>query len=304
MFEKILSRSQLYNAFFGPRQPEPGTIFLLQKRVYILPTRPGLTYALALAVMLIGSINYNLSLFYPHLPARAWACGDPAYFPQPVHLHITPAAPNRCSRARSRGSNCSSKPLRALLPLAVASGGRSATLPRARHHGEHCGRGATARLARARRITMDTRFPLACCAPGVTSGPTCAASSIARRRPPAPAGAIGAGESASWRGQRRFRRIAALSGERFAAAYTLEGRRREARTADQGSSGRAAAELCRGTGTPRRSGPRGETVAPDALGALGRPGRIALWPAPAWVGTGAGRRRAAPPQLPAGARAV
>ena len=62
MFEKILSRSQLYLAFFGPRRPEPGTVFLRQNRVYILPTRPGLAFALALGVMLIGSINYNLSL--------------------------------------------------------------------------------------------------------------------------------------------------------------------------------------------------------------------------------------------------
>ncbi|MCX7143301.1 MAG: DUF58 domain-containing protein [Proteobacteria bacterium] len=64
MFEKLLRRSQIWNLFFGPRLPEPGTIFLVQKRVYILPTRPGVAFAVALAVMLIGSINYNLSLGY------------------------------------------------------------------------------------------------------------------------------------------------------------------------------------------------------------------------------------------------
>jgi len=64
LFEKLLSRSQLYNLLFGPRVPEAGTIFLVQKRVYILPTRAGIAFATALALMLIGSINYNLSLGY------------------------------------------------------------------------------------------------------------------------------------------------------------------------------------------------------------------------------------------------
>jgi uncharacterized protein (DUF58 family) len=92
MFEKILSRSQLYNAFFGPRRPEPGTIFLRQQRVYILPTRPGLAFAMALTVMLIGSINYNLSLGY----ILTFLLGSMALvailhtFRNLVHLHIAP----------------------------------------------------------------------------------------------------------------------------------------------------------------------------------------------------------------------
>ena len=45
-------------------QPEPGRIVLGQRRVYVLPTRHGLSFGLALALMLIGSINYNLSLGY------------------------------------------------------------------------------------------------------------------------------------------------------------------------------------------------------------------------------------------------
>ena len=92
MFEKILSRSQLYNAFFGPRQPEPGTIFLRQQRVYILPTRPGLAFAMALIVMLIGSINYNLSLGYilTFLLASMALVAILHTFRNLVHLHITP----------------------------------------------------------------------------------------------------------------------------------------------------------------------------------------------------------------------
>ena len=39
-------------------------MFLTQRRVYILPTRHGVLFGAALLLMLIGSINYNLSLGY------------------------------------------------------------------------------------------------------------------------------------------------------------------------------------------------------------------------------------------------
>lgn len=48
----------------GARPPEPVPVLLTQRRVYVLPTRAGLLYAISLVVMLIGSINYNLSLGY------------------------------------------------------------------------------------------------------------------------------------------------------------------------------------------------------------------------------------------------
>ncbi len=46
------------------RPPEPVPVLLSQRRVYILPSRAGLLYAVSLIVMLIGAINYNLSLGY------------------------------------------------------------------------------------------------------------------------------------------------------------------------------------------------------------------------------------------------
>ena len=46
------------------RAPEASPITLTQRRVYVLPTRQGLTYAVSLLVMLVGAINYNLSLGY------------------------------------------------------------------------------------------------------------------------------------------------------------------------------------------------------------------------------------------------
>lgn len=44
------------------RPPEPAPIVLIQRRVYVLPTRAGLAYAAALGVILLGAMNYNLSL--------------------------------------------------------------------------------------------------------------------------------------------------------------------------------------------------------------------------------------------------
>ena len=46
------------------RAPEASPIVLGQRRVFVLPTRGGIAYAVSLALMLIGAINYNLSLGY------------------------------------------------------------------------------------------------------------------------------------------------------------------------------------------------------------------------------------------------
>ena len=43
---------------------ESGTITLTQRRIFILPTRQGLMLAFLLVLMLLGDINYNLSLGY------------------------------------------------------------------------------------------------------------------------------------------------------------------------------------------------------------------------------------------------
>jgi uncharacterized protein (DUF58 family) len=65
MLERVLQYSQLYNFYnwvFRQHAPEQGVVFLGQRRVYVLPTRHGLSFSLALVTMLFGSINYNLSL--------------------------------------------------------------------------------------------------------------------------------------------------------------------------------------------------------------------------------------------------
>ena len=44
------------------RPPEPAPIVLSQRRVYVLPTPAGIAYTSALGVILLGAMNYNLSL--------------------------------------------------------------------------------------------------------------------------------------------------------------------------------------------------------------------------------------------------
>jgi len=47
---------------FQLRDSEPGEVVLVMRRVFILPTKAGLGFAVLLLLMLIGSLNYNLGL--------------------------------------------------------------------------------------------------------------------------------------------------------------------------------------------------------------------------------------------------
>jgi uncharacterized protein (DUF58 family) len=65
--DRLLHRSELFQFWrlaSGRAAPEAGPVVLSQRRVYILPTRHGYTFGVALTLMLIGSINYQLSLGY------------------------------------------------------------------------------------------------------------------------------------------------------------------------------------------------------------------------------------------------
>lgn len=57
-----LLKDSAFKWLFQWRGPERGTIVLVQRRVFILPTRQGLLYAGVILLMLIGSVNYDLSL--------------------------------------------------------------------------------------------------------------------------------------------------------------------------------------------------------------------------------------------------
>jgi hypothetical protein len=50
------------NWLYGFTPPERGTVVLVHRRVYIVPARLGWIFAGVLTVLLVGSINYALSL--------------------------------------------------------------------------------------------------------------------------------------------------------------------------------------------------------------------------------------------------
>ncbi|MGH8691740.1 MAG: DUF58 domain-containing protein, partial [Burkholderiales bacterium] len=63
MIERILEANPRFaNWLYGFTPPERGTVVLVHRRVYIVPARLGMVFAATLAVLLIGSINYSLSL--------------------------------------------------------------------------------------------------------------------------------------------------------------------------------------------------------------------------------------------------
>jgi uncharacterized protein (DUF58 family) len=57
-------RERIGDWISAPKGPEVGPVVLGQRRVYILPTGAGLMFGVTILLMLVGSINYNLSLGY------------------------------------------------------------------------------------------------------------------------------------------------------------------------------------------------------------------------------------------------
>jgi uncharacterized protein (DUF58 family) len=63
MIGALLDRNpRLANWLYGFTPPEHGTVVLVHRRVYIVPAAQGWLFALTLLILLIGSINYALSL--------------------------------------------------------------------------------------------------------------------------------------------------------------------------------------------------------------------------------------------------
>lgn len=73
------------------RQAELGEVFLSQRRVYIMPTHPGLMFCVMLLVLFIGSINYNLSLGFgfTFLIASCALIDMHLTFRNLAHLHLS-----------------------------------------------------------------------------------------------------------------------------------------------------------------------------------------------------------------------
>lgn len=63
MIARLLERNPRFaNWLYGFAPPERGTVILVHRRVYIVPSRLGWVFAGTLSVLLVGSINYSLSL--------------------------------------------------------------------------------------------------------------------------------------------------------------------------------------------------------------------------------------------------
>jgi uncharacterized protein (DUF58 family) len=62
VIRRLLARPGFANWLYGFAPPEHGAIVLGHRRVYIVPTRLGWLFGAALAILLVGSINYAISL--------------------------------------------------------------------------------------------------------------------------------------------------------------------------------------------------------------------------------------------------
>src|SRR2546423_14852974 len=106
-------RQSIADWIFRAAAPEAPPVTLVQRRIFILPTRQGYVFALTLLVMLVASINYQLSLGFiltfllasmagvamlhtwrnlAHLKLRPGRC-DPVFAGDGGHFSITGDTP-------------------------------------------------------------------------------------------------------------------------------------------------------------------------------------------------------------------
>ena len=57
-------RQKISDWIFRARTPEDPPVILVQRRIFIIPSRTGYFFAFVLLLLLIASINYSLSLGY------------------------------------------------------------------------------------------------------------------------------------------------------------------------------------------------------------------------------------------------
>ena len=83
---------RIAQSVFRPRGAEAGEVYLDQRRVFIVPTRAGFLLAVMLVALLLGSINYSLSLGFALtflVAGVAWV-GMLATFRNLAYLHLRP----------------------------------------------------------------------------------------------------------------------------------------------------------------------------------------------------------------------
>lgn len=121
-------RQSISDWIFRASVPESSPVTLVQRRIFILPTRQGYTFAATVMVLLVGSINYALALGFvltftlvsmagvamlhtwrnlAHLKLRPGRC-DPVFAGDMAHFGITVDTPSRSRFAiavRRRGED-------------------------------------------------------------------------------------------------------------------------------------------------------------------------------------------------------
>jgi uncharacterized protein (DUF58 family) len=171
--QRLLHRSQLYQFwrfFSGRAAPERGAVVLTQQRIYILPTRYGLLFGGALALMLVGSINYQLSLgyiltfllagmgvvsllhTYRNLAHLAISAGrvEPAFAGGAVRFHLHLDNPGKFDRVAIQASFAAAADL---FDVPVRSSAAATLALPALHRG----------WLQLPRVTIETRYPVGLC---------------------------------------------------------------------------------------------------------------------------------------------
>ena len=108
-------RQSISDWIFRARVPEAPPVTLVQRRIFILPTKQGYVFAFTILVLLVASINYTLSLGFvltfllasmagtamlhtwrnlAHLKLRPGRC-DPAFAGDGAHFSVTVETPSK-----------------------------------------------------------------------------------------------------------------------------------------------------------------------------------------------------------------
>ncbi|WP_019141720.1 DUF58 domain-containing protein [Noviherbaspirillum massiliense] len=157
---------------FRLRDSEPGEVFLHQRRVFIMPTHPGMGFCVMLLALFIASVNYNLSLGFglTFLIAACALIDMHLTFRNLAHLHLaagrsTPVFAGEEARFELHLINRRRHDRYALWVDFVGEG-----LPEVIHHADVAAQSTTtitlSALAQQRgwmpapRVRLQTRFPL------------------------------------------------------------------------------------------------------------------------------------------------
>lgn len=122
----LLRWRQWLSGLLSPRRADTPPLTLTQRRIYVLPTAAGVMYAFTLGLMLVGSVNYNLSLGYAltFLLAGLGVVAIVQSFRNLAGLQLTPARPTPgfAGTQVHFGIHLVSERLRAGLQLVLAGG--------------------------------------------------------------------------------------------------------------------------------------------------------------------------------------